>query len=67
MPEDKFSYKSTPAQRDYGQQIMQVATGNMAYLRFFGGKATAPAFDRNARSKPRSSRPSPPRSISATP
>ena len=51
MPEDKFSYKSTPAQRDYGQQIMHVATGNMAYLRFFGGKATAPAFDRNARSK----------------
>jgi uncharacterized damage-inducible protein DinB len=51
MPEDKFGYKSTPAQRDYGQQIMHVATGNMAYLRFFGGKATAPVFDRNARSK----------------
>ena len=51
MPEEKFSYKSTPAQRDYGQQIMHVATGNMAYLRFFGGKAAAPAFDRNARSK----------------
>ena len=27
MPEDKFSYKSTPAQRDYGQQIMHVAHG----------------------------------------
>jgi uncharacterized damage-inducible protein DinB len=51
MPEERFSYKSTPAQRDYGQQIMHVATGNMAYLRFFGGKATAPPFDRNARSK----------------
>jgi len=51
MPEEKFAYKSTPAQRDYGQQIMHVATGNMAYLRFFAGKATAPAFDRNARSK----------------
>jgi uncharacterized damage-inducible protein DinB len=51
MPEEKFTYKSTPAQRDYGQQIMHVASGNMAYLRFFGGKATAPAFDRNARSK----------------
>ena len=51
MPEEKFTYKSTPAQRDYGQQIMHVATGNLAYLRFFGGKATAPAFDRNARSK----------------
>jgi uncharacterized damage-inducible protein DinB len=51
MPEEKFTYKSTPAQRDYGQQIMHVATGNMAYLRFFGGKATAPSFDRNARTK----------------
>lgn len=51
MPEDKFTYKSTPAQRDYGQQIMHVATGNMMYLRFFGGKAAPPAFNRNASSK----------------
>ena len=51
MPEDKFTYKSTPAQRDYGQQIMHVATGNLLYLRFFGGKAAAPAFNRNATSK----------------
>jgi uncharacterized damage-inducible protein DinB len=51
MPEEKFTYKSTPAQRDYGQQIMHVATGNVLYLRFFGGKAAAPAFNRNATSK----------------
>ena len=51
MPEEKFTYKSTPAQRDYGQQIMHVATGNVLYLRFFRGKATAPAFNRNATSK----------------
>jgi uncharacterized damage-inducible protein DinB len=51
MPADKFTYKSTPAQRDYGQQIMHVATGNMMYLRFFGGKAAAPAFNRNATTK----------------
>jgi uncharacterized damage-inducible protein DinB len=51
MPEEKFTYKSTPAQRDYGQQIMHVASGNVMYLRFFGGKATAPAFNRNATSK----------------
>jgi uncharacterized damage-inducible protein DinB len=51
MPEEKFTYKSTPAQRDYGQQIMHVATGNMAYLRFFGGTTAAPAFNRNATSK----------------
>jgi len=51
MPEEKFTYKSTPAQRDYGQQIMHVAAGNMMYLRFFGGKAVAPAFNSNAKSK----------------
>jgi uncharacterized damage-inducible protein DinB len=51
MPEDKFTYKSTPAQRDYGQQIMHVASGNMMYLRFLGGTATAPTFNRNATSK----------------
>jgi len=31
MPEEKFSYKSTPAQRDYGQQILHVAGGNIMY------------------------------------
>jgi uncharacterized damage-inducible protein DinB len=51
MPEEKFTYKSTPAQRDYGQQIMHVAMGNLAYLRDFGGKATAPTVNRNATSK----------------
>jgi uncharacterized damage-inducible protein DinB len=51
MPEDKFTYKSTPAQRSYGEQIMHVASGNMAYLRFFGGKTPAPAFNRTASSK----------------
>jgi uncharacterized damage-inducible protein DinB len=51
MPEEKFTYKSTPAQRDYGQQIMHVATGNMAYLRFLGGTTTPPAFNRTATSK----------------
>ncbi len=51
MPEDKYSYKSTPAQRDYGQQILHVAGGNIAYVRFLGGKAPAPTIDRNAKAK----------------
>jgi uncharacterized damage-inducible protein DinB len=51
MPEEKFSYKSTPAQRDYGQQIMHVAAGNVIYLQFMGAKAAAPAINRNATSK----------------
>ena len=51
MPEEKFWYKSTAPQRDFGEQILHVAGGNIAYLRFFGGKAPTPAFNRTATSK----------------
>ena len=51
MPEEKFSYKSTPPQRDYGQQILHIAGGNIMYLQFFGGKATAPTVNRTATAK----------------
>ena len=51
MPEEKLSYRSTPPQRDYGQQILHVAGANVMYLRFFGGKAAPPAIDRSATSK----------------
>src|SRR5262245_34295522 len=46
MPEDKFTFKSTPAQRDYGEQIMHVAVANVAFLAGVGGSnATAPKID----------------------
>ena len=51
MPAEKFSYKSTPPQRDYGQQILHVAGGNVMYLQFFGGKAPAPTINRAATEK----------------
>lgn len=51
MPEEKFSYKSTPPQRDFGQQILHVAGGDVMYLQFFGGKAAAPAINRTATRK----------------
>jgi len=51
MPEDKYSYKSTPAQRDFAQQVLHIAQANVSNLRFLGGKATAPTINRNARSK----------------
>ena len=51
MPAEKFSYKSTPPQRDYGQQILHVAGGNVMYLQFFGGKAPAPTINRTATAK----------------
>ncbi len=43
MPEDKFGYKSTPAQRSFGEQIMHVVQVNGVLLKVIGGKAAAPA------------------------
>ena len=51
MPADKFSYKTTPPQRDFGQQILHVAGANIMYLRNFGGKAATPTINRNATAK----------------
>ena len=51
MPEDKFGYKSTPAQRNYGEQILHIATTNMTLLQSVGGKATAPAINAKATAK----------------
>ena len=44
MPEDKFGYKSTPAQRSYAEQIMHVATVNVDILKLVGGKVAPPSF-----------------------
>ena len=44
MPEAKFGYKSTPPQRNYGEQIMHVALANVDLLKTLGGKAAPPAF-----------------------
>jgi uncharacterized damage-inducible protein DinB len=44
MPEDKFSYKTTPPQRNYGEQIMHVASANVGLLKLLGGNAAAPTF-----------------------
>ena len=51
MPEDKYGYKTTPAQRDFGQQILHIAGANLFNLSFLRGKAAVPAIDRNAKSK----------------
>ena len=44
MPEGKFEYKSTPPQRNYGEQVMHVALTNVELLKVLGGKAAAPTF-----------------------
>jgi uncharacterized damage-inducible protein DinB len=51
MPDDKFTYKSTPAQRDYGEQIMHVAQVNVRFLGLVGAKAAAPTIDAKATGK----------------
>jgi hypothetical protein len=51
MPEDKFGYKSTPPQRNYGEQILHVATVNVNLLRTLGAKATAPEINAKATAK----------------
>ena len=44
MPEDRFSFKSTPAQRSYGEHIMHVATVNVDILKLVGGQVPPPTF-----------------------
>src|SRR5215813_2143411 len=51
MPEDKFSFKATPAQRDFGGHVMHIAQINMMVLGTLKGAATAPAINMNAKSK----------------
>ena len=51
MPEDKFSYKATPAQRTYAEQITHIAGANLGLLRAVGGKTPAPTVDTKATSK----------------
>ena len=51
MPEDRYTYKSTPPQRDFGQQVLHIAGANVNNLRFLGGKAAAPTINRMATRK----------------
>jgi hypothetical protein len=51
MPEDKYSFKATPAERDFGQQILHVAQANLLNLAFIGSQIKPPAFDRKATGK----------------
>ena len=44
MPENKFTFKSTPPQRNYGEQVMHIALSNVDLLKVLGGSATAPSF-----------------------
>lgn len=51
MPEDKFGYKSTPPQRNYGEQVMHIVGANMRLVGALGGKTPAPMIDLKTTSK----------------
>jgi len=51
MPDDKFGYKSTPAQRSYGEQIMHVVQANQIVVGMLGGKSPAPTINMKAATK----------------
>ena len=51
MPEDKWNYKSTDAQRTFGQQVMHIVQIDQKLLGGLGGKTAAPQINLKATSK----------------
>jgi uncharacterized damage-inducible protein DinB len=51
MPEEKFSYKATPAERTFGEQILHVAEANVNQMSRLGSKASRPAVNMKATSR----------------
>jgi uncharacterized damage-inducible protein DinB len=51
MPEAKYGFKATPAQRSFGEHVMHIAQINMMLLQTFGSKVTAPQINMKATSK----------------
>jgi uncharacterized damage-inducible protein DinB len=51
MPEDKFGFKSTPAQRSFGEHVLHIAQVNVQLAGMLGGKTPAPTVNMKATSK----------------
>ena len=51
MPEDKFKFKPTEPQRDFGQQVLHVAQVNFKILQAVGAKIPAPNINLKATTK----------------
>ena len=51
MPEDKFTYRATPAERNWGEQILHVAEANVNQIGRLGPKAMAPVVNMKATSR----------------
>jgi hypothetical protein len=48
MPVEKFGFKPTPAQRNWGEQILHIAQANVNQLGRLGGKTPAPEVNMQA-------------------
>lgn len=51
MPDDKFSYKPTPAQRTYAEQVLHIAGTDVRLLGMLGAKTPAPEINMKATTK----------------
>jgi len=51
MPEGKYSFKPTPAQRDFGGHVMHIAQINLMVFKMLGAKAPAPTINEKAATK----------------
>lgn len=51
MPEDKFAYRATPAERTFGEQILHIAEANVIQMGRLASTAKPPLVDMNATSK----------------
>ena len=51
MPEDKWTFKATPPQRSYGEQVMHIVQVDQRLLGALGAKTPAPQINLKATSK----------------
>jgi uncharacterized damage-inducible protein DinB len=51
MPEDKYGFKATPAERSFGEHVLHIAQINVMVLQTLGAKAPAPQPNMKATSK----------------
>ena len=51
MPDEKFSFRATPAERTFGEQILHVAEANVVQMGRFESKAAPPVVNMKATSK----------------
>ena len=48
MPEEKFGFRATPAERTWGEQILHVAEANVVQMGRFGSNAMPPVINMKA-------------------